>query len=74
MPIFDFQCQDCGKSFDKMLSYIDKDKVRCPQCDSSNLKQLLSSFNTTRWGMKTNKVQGPDTCGGCSNSGCPMRF
>ena len=26
MPIFDFECQDCGKSFDKMISYIDKDR------------------------------------------------
>ncbi len=44
MPIFDFECQDCGKSFDKMLAYIDKDKVHCPECDSSNLKKLYSPF------------------------------
>lgn len=76
MPIFDFECQDCGKSFDKLLSYIDKDKARCPGCDSSNLKQLFSSFNTSRGGIKADAYRppGPDSCGGCSNSGCPMRF
>lgn len=42
MPIFDFSCQDCGNKFDLMISNRDKDKVKCPECGSSKVRQLLS--------------------------------
>ncbi|MBC7075769.1 MAG: zinc ribbon domain-containing protein [Syntrophomonadaceae bacterium] len=45
MPIFDFICQKCGYKFDIKISNAEKNKVRCPECDSSDLKQILSLFN-----------------------------
>lgn len=47
MPIFDFQCKDCGNKFDLMISNKDKDKAQCPQCGSRDVKQLLSMFATS---------------------------
>ncbi|MGR6836506.1 FmdB family zinc ribbon protein [Syntrophomonas erecta] len=47
MPIFDFSCRECGEKFDLMIANKDKDKVRCPKCGASNVKQLLSMFSTT---------------------------
>ncbi len=46
MPIFDFVCKECGKQFDVKISNAEKSKVKCPECNSSNLKQLLAFFNT----------------------------
>jgi len=46
MPIFDFTCKDCGKKFDLIISNNDKKKVKCPDCGSSEIIQLLSLFNT----------------------------
>jgi putative FmdB family regulatory protein len=66
MPIFDFLCLNCGKKFDLIISNADKNKVLCPECNSSNIKQLLSLFNTGRTGKK------PAGCQECSagmNSG-----
>jgi putative FmdB family regulatory protein len=63
MPIFDFECRKCGHKFDLIVSNADKDKATCPQCGAANLKQLLSSFSTSKFG-KT-----PDACAGCSSAG-----
>lgn len=63
MPIFDFYCQDCGNKFDLMISNRDKDKVKCPECGSSKVRQLLSLFNTSSGESKM--VQ--PSCG----AGCP---
>ncbi|NLU48674.1 MAG: zinc ribbon domain-containing protein [Syntrophomonadaceae bacterium] len=66
MPIFDFACQDCGKKFDLMISNKDKDKVTCPECGSSQVKQLLSVFNTASRGSKTEL---PSCSVGCPAAG-----
>ncbi|HQA08100.1 MAG TPA: zinc ribbon domain-containing protein [Syntrophomonadaceae bacterium] len=63
MPIFDFACQDCGKKFDLMISNRDKDKVTCPECGSSKVRQLLSLFNTTSSGGS--KTVQPSCSAGC---------
>jgi len=66
MPIFDFACQDCGKKFDLMISNRDKDKVTCPECGSSKVKQLLSLFNTTSSGGS--KTEMPSCSAGCPSA------
>ncbi|MDD4171137.1 MAG: zinc ribbon domain-containing protein [Syntrophomonas sp.] len=63
MPIFDFKCQECGHKFDLMISNADKDKAQCPQCGTTNLQQLLSSFSTSRLGVAA------DACFGCGSAG-----
>lgn len=64
MPIFDFDCQDCGKTFDIKISNQDKDKVKCPECGSSQVKQKLSLFSTG--GSKTSQLP---CSAGCSAAG-----
>jgi len=71
MPIFDFECQECGHKFDLMVSNADKDRVTCTQCGARNIKQLLSLFNTSRVGASS------DHCSGCpaaGTGGCGMKF
>jgi putative FmdB family regulatory protein len=63
MPIFDFECRKCGHTFDIIISNADKDKAKCPQCGAMNLKQLLSSFSTSKLGTI------PDSCSGCGVAG-----
>jgi len=63
MPIFDFQCKECGKKFDLMISNSEKAKATCPDCNSSNLKQMLSLFNT---GGGSKPTPMSDNCSTCS--------
>lgn len=63
MPLFDFECRECGHKFDLIISNADKDKAKCPQCGAANIKQLLSTFGTTRSGNV------PESCSGCKAAG-----
>ncbi len=44
MPAYDMRCKDCQHEFTVHVSWKDKDKVTCPKCDGSNIKQLFRGF------------------------------
>ncbi|HEX3074661.1 MAG TPA: zinc ribbon domain-containing protein, partial [Ignavibacteriales bacterium] len=48
MPIFEYQCNDCKKTFDVLhKSLSNMEEVKCPSCGSSNYKKLLSTFSAS---------------------------
>jgi putative FmdB family regulatory protein len=54
MPLYEYRCQKCGKSFEKLRRMQDADsETECPECQSSDVERLLSAFST----------------GGCGTSG-----
>jgi putative FmdB family regulatory protein len=45
MPIYEFVCRKCGKEFEKLVwKSSDNTKFKCPECDSSELEEKVSSF------------------------------
>ncbi len=45
MPIYEFDCQDCGDSFESLVfSFTKTDGVNCPECESENIKKKISTF------------------------------
>lgn len=46
MPVYDYICKDCQKSFELVLtlSQHDKDKFKCPQCGSKHIEQATTAF------------------------------
>jgi len=45
MPVYEYQCSECGKKFEIRQSMgEDGSKLSCPNCSSSNLRRILSSF------------------------------
>lgn len=52
MPVYEFECKKCGKSFEVTLSFAEREKkkIKCPSCNSSAVNQVLSSFfaNTSK--------------------------
>ena len=45
MPIYEFKCNDCGGVFETfVLSPRHAKEIKCPQCGSSKIVKLLSSF------------------------------
>ena len=43
MPLFEFICQDCGRSFEKILPRYDS-PADCSHCNSKKVEKQLSVF------------------------------
>lgn len=45
MPLYEFECGDCGESFEELVrSSSAIDKVLCPTCQSQQIHKKVSSF------------------------------
>jgi putative FmdB family regulatory protein len=46
MPVYDYICNDCHKSFEKVLTLGEHDDqhVKCPHCGSKNVEQEATAF------------------------------
>jgi putative FmdB family regulatory protein len=46
MPMYDYQCANCGKKFSVHMTITehDKRKARCPKCGRSRLRRRIESF------------------------------
>lgn len=44
MPVFDFVCLSCGQEFTELI--LGSEKISCPHCGKTNLKKIISGFNT----------------------------
>ncbi|KLD74989.1 zinc ribbon domain-containing protein [Xanthomonas hyacinthi] len=43
MPIYAFQCAECGHSFDRLQKLSDPDPETCPSCGASAVKRQLTA-------------------------------
>jgi putative FmdB family regulatory protein len=70
MPLYEYECKDCGKKFDMLRTMRDADApVVCVRCESQRTKRLLSRFNAQSGG---HAVAGRSSCNcsGCSGGSC----
>lgn len=83
MPIYEFECNECHKSFEKLCSMKDDlSQVECLYCKVKNVKKKMSSFAT---GASRNSLNlgghddhcghehshsGSCSCGSCSSHHC----
>lgn len=45
MPIYEYQCQECGEHFDKFVRSISAEMdVVCPACGSKEVRKAFSTF------------------------------
>ena len=45
MPLYEFECLDCGQSFETLVR--NPNSPICPGCQGHNLKRLLSMFSVS---------------------------
>jgi putative FmdB family regulatory protein len=70
MPLYDFQCEDCGKTSEILMTG-SRDAAACSHCGSTNLKKLLSASSSLS-GEARQGLPGPgDTacCGAAPGAG-----
>lgn len=68
MPVIDFQCQKCGHKFYEITTSAERDKIRCPQCGSGDLKQVFGGTAYVTGGKKSSGGSCGSSCSTCS--GC----
>jgi len=44
MPMYEFQCDDCGHVFEKLRRLSDSGTPPCPQCESAQTQKKISGF------------------------------
>jgi putative FmdB family regulatory protein len=45
MPIYEYECSNCGHKLERIQKFSDKPLRRCPQCKKLKLKKLVSLSN-----------------------------
>lgn len=61
MPIYEYQCLECGEKFEKLVrSMSSLARVECPKCGGQKIQKLLSAF-----GVQTSDSAGDFTCPTC---------
>ncbi len=43
MPIFEYQCNKCSKTFEKLVFKGDQDNIKCPGCKSRDIRKKMSA-------------------------------
>ena len=83
MPIYEYECMDCGNRFEVLQRVNEKPDLHCEDCKGSNIQRILSpgafvfkgnGFYATDYkdkGRKADKAEVPacDTCSGAKS--CP---
>ena len=75
MPIYEYQCADCGERFDALRSMSQADDpISCEQCDSMDTTRKVSAaFAHSVGGNGSRVVAGGGNgrgCGSCSAKSC----
>ncbi|MGI6208354.1 MAG: FmdB family zinc ribbon protein [Anaerolineae bacterium] len=47
MPIFEYECRNCGRHFEKFVLTGRAAQMSCPHCGSENVRKAFSSFATS---------------------------
>lgn len=43
MPIYEYECIDCGERFEKLIRNVEKPpEITCPSCESLDVQRLIS--------------------------------
>lgn len=66
MPLFEYQCAECGHKFEELVPNSET-KVSCPRCKSAETRKLLSVFSSS---MGSSGSAAPS----CGARGCGSGF
>jgi putative FmdB family regulatory protein len=74
MPIFEYTCEDCGSSFEKLVrnaaNEASSNGVACPSCGDHHVKREYSTFAAQTASPKSTASEMPSCPSGmCSNPG-----
>lgn len=61
MPIYEYQCLECGEKFEKLVRSMNSpQEIECPKCGGRKVEKLLSAF-----GLQTSGTASEPICPTC---------
>ncbi len=66
MPIYEYQCNQCGEDFEKLV--FGNKEVDCPKCSSPDVRKKLSAFGMS--GVEKPSAGSSSGCSSCSKGSC----
>jgi putative FmdB family regulatory protein len=64
MPLYEYQCNGCGKEFEKMVRFSEASQNSvCPSCQSQDTTKKISSFASLGNLLKGTKAPTSSGCG-----------
>ncbi|MCF7855080.1 MAG: zinc ribbon domain-containing protein [Candidatus Pacebacteria bacterium] len=70
MPIYEYKCTKCGKTFDFFARKVAEAAEKCPECGAPNPRKQFSTFSTGEGGVSSEG----SSCvtGTCPTGTCPL--
>jgi len=78
MPIYEYICKSCKKSFEKLVPRATDELYPCPECGSEQTEKKLSAFGGILTGNSEASCPSAPACQamgappGCGGGKCPM--
>ena len=64
MPLYEYQCSDCGDEFEKVVRFSEADQnPPCPSCQSRNTIKKISVFASLGSSLSGTSVSASSSCG-----------
>jgi putative FmdB family regulatory protein len=64
MPLYEYQCSDCGNEFEKMVRFSEADQnIPCPSCQSQKTRKKISTIASLGSSLSRNGVSAGSSCG-----------
>jgi putative FmdB family regulatory protein len=62
MPLYEYECRECGQVFEKMVRFSEIDQpAECPECKSQDIHKRITTFASTGSSSQSAASSG---CGG----------
>lgn len=70
MPLFEFECENCGETFEELVrSSAAISEVLCPECESSQIHKKMSTFASRLAGGGSSSVSRSTSAASCAPGG-----
>jgi putative FmdB family regulatory protein len=71
MPLYTYQCDNCGVQFEQIQKFTDKPIKRCPECNKSAVRRLIQPAGIIFKGSGWYKTDNRSSSGASSSSTSP---
>jgi len=75
MPIYEYECEQCGACFEHLARRLSEPAPPCPTCGAADPRKLLSSFSAMTVASSSERACPVGNCPSaktCPSGTCPM--